>query len=185
VPTLLETTFRKVSRKERRNTTRLELGYSTIEAAAVILLMVDQLMKWRCRMLYIGPRHWSWTWAIDWVKGLKLLLKGVWLPRQLAAGQIETRLRRRLLSTGTGKTIGLQFFETVSQNAKILIMTEAMIGQVLVILWSAVIHLGKFLSGNGSAACFFIYCMTPAILIVSSVSLLLTVTLKYLNYNIN
>jgi hypothetical protein len=46
VPTLLETTFRKVSRKERRNTTRLELGYSTTAAAAaVILLMENQLMK--------------------------------------------------------------------------------------------------------------------------------------------
>jgi hypothetical protein len=44
VPTRLEITFRKVLRKEKRNTTRLELGYSTT-AVAVVLLMEGQLMK--------------------------------------------------------------------------------------------------------------------------------------------
>lgn len=59
----------------------------------------------------------------------------------MLAGQIEARLRRNLQSIETGTTTGLQFSETVSQSAKILIMTEAMTGQFLITYLFAAIFL--------------------------------------------
>jgi hypothetical protein len=59
VLTLPEATFRKVLRREKRNTTGHVLAYLTTVLVVVVRLMEDQLMKWFCQTPYIGPLPWS------------------------------------------------------------------------------------------------------------------------------